>query len=308
MIRPLSIVGMILLGMRAAAASPAETVRVYAFEPASFDYVFTAIVSSCATNPILSLNHRAGRTYFVHPGDRVGEYLVRDFHPEIKRVFNPTIKMYQDHKGGCLTLQAAPQPPLVLELGKRLPQPGWMAYLVDLADGNWWSVKEDDRVITGKGTLVVGPISTNSVTLYATGQTNQAVRITPGEAEQLSALWATRMRRQTGPSAEELAEAEERDSWIEEAKNPAPQPAARPKSETVEMRYPSRTYFGTIVPCPVEYMVLPGIWSTSGRMIRPTMVVPRRFQPRATGISLEYRESPPAALGSSRIALPPSGK
>ena len=47
------VVCMIFEGLPAVAANPADGVRVYAIEPASFDYVFTAIASSSSTNPVL---------------------------------------------------------------------------------------------------------------------------------------------------------------------------------------------------------------------------------------------------------------
>lgn len=284
------IVWMIFICARTMLAGPSGSVRVYAVEPASFDYVFTAIVSSSATNPVLSFNHRAGRTYFVRPGERLGDYRVTDFQPVTTRIFNPTINMNQERKGGRVTLSSTNQPGIVLELGKRVPQPGWMAYLVNLADGNWWSVKESDAVMMGSATLVIGPVGSNSVTLYVAGLTNQAPLITDSEAKQLAALWESRARSRTMEKEEEaIATAREPDdSWIEEVKASAPRPVTRPQARTVVMQYPSRTFFGGYVPCPVDYLILPGIWSTSGQMIRPTMVVPRRFETRSAGIAIEY--------------------
>jgi hypothetical protein len=275
----------------AMAANSAAGIRVYAIEPASFDYVFTAIASSSATNPVLSFNHRGGRTFFVRPGERLGDYEVSNFQPVITQVFNPAIKMNQERKAGRVTLCATNQPAIVMELGKRLPQPGWMAYLVNLSDGNWWSVKEGDTVVTGAQALWIGPVNSNSVILVSAGKTNEAPVITGDETDQLAALWDSRIRKRSGAKAEEeLMAAEEPDnSWMDAAKAPAPQPVARPVSTTVVMQYPSRTFFGTDYSCPVEYTVLPGIWSSSGHLIRPTMVIPRRFETRSSGLSIEVR-------------------
>lgn len=275
----------------AGAANPADGVRVYAIEPASFDYVFTAIASSSATNPVLSFNHRSGRTFFVRPGERLGDYDVSHFQPVTTQVFNPAIKMNQERKVGRVTLSATNQAAIILELGKRLQQPGWMAYLVNLSDGNWWSVKEGDTVMAGAQSLWIGPVNSNSVILVSAGRTNEALVITGDETKQLVALWDSRIRKRSGtPAGEELMAAQEPDnSWLEAAQVPAAQPVARPVSTTVVMQYPSRTFFGTDYSCPVEYTVLPGIWSSSGHLIRPTMVIPRRFETRSEGLSIEVR-------------------
>jgi hypothetical protein len=275
----------------AVAANPSDMIRVYAIEPASFDYVFTAIVSSSATNPVLSFNHRSGRTFFVRPGERLGDYGVSDFKLVTTQVFNPAIKMNQERKTGRVTLSATNQAAIILELGKRLSRPGWMAYLVNLSDGNWWSVKEGDTVMAGAQLFGIGPVNSNSVVLISVGRTNEAPVITGDEAKQLAALWDSRIRKRSGAKAEEelMAAQEPDNSWLEVAQAQVPQPVARPVSTTVVMQYPSRTFFGTDYSCPVEYTVLPGIWSSSGHLIRPTMVIPRRFETRSSGLSMEYR-------------------
>ncbi len=291
----------------AGAANPADGIRVYAIEQASFDYVFTAMASSSATNPVLSFNHRSGRTFFIRPGERLGDYGVSDFQPVTTQVFNPAIKMKQERKAGRVTLSATNQPAIVLELGKRLPQPGWMAYLVNLADGNWWSVKEGDTVMAGAQSLRIGPVSSNSVILVSAGRTNEAPVITGDEAKQLAALWDSRVRKRSGSKAEEelMAAQESDNSWLSTSSQvdrdfpvTAGSDAARRSASTsgyldysanVSMTYPSRTFFGTDYSCPVEYTVLPGIWSSSGHLIRPTMVVPRRFETHSSGLSIEYR-------------------
>ncbi len=291
--------------MGAEGANPSDMIRVYAIEPASFDYVFTAIASSSATNPVLSFNHRGGRTFFIRPGERLGDYGVSDFQPVTTQIFNPAIKMKQERKTGRVTLSATNQPAIVLKLGERFPQPGWMAYLVNLVDGNWWSVKEGDTVVTGAQALWIGPVGSNSVTLVSAGRTNEVPVITGDEAKQLAALWDSRVRKRSGSkSEEELMAAQESDtSWLEastqvdrdlRARSDAARRSASTSgcwdySENVSMTYPSRTFFGTDYSCPVEYTVLPGIWSSSGHLIRPTLVVPRRFETRSEGLSIEYR-------------------
>jgi hypothetical protein len=278
---------MSLACLEAGAVGPADRVRVYAIEPACFDYVFTAIVSP-STNPVLSFNHRGGRTFFVRRGDRLGGYVVGDFQPLTNTVFNPALNAHQERKAGRVTLNATNEPPLVLELGQRLPQPGWMAYLVDLTDGNWWTVREDDVVHSDMLSFRVGPVGSNSVSLYLAGRTNAVPLIADTEATQLATLWASRARQQAAGKRD--AEPEPEDSIFDNvAAVPVQQAAPRRTVDTVVMRYPSRTFFGTDYSCPTEFRVLPGIWSSSGQLIRPTVVLPRRFETRSSGISIEYR-------------------
>jgi hypothetical protein len=279
---------MILAGLEAWAVGPADRVRVYAIEPACFDYVFTAIVSS-STNPVLSFNHRSGRTFFVRRGERLGDYVVSDFRPLTTKVFNPAINAHQERKAGRVTLSATNQPPLVLELGKRLPQPGWMAYLVDLTDGNWWTVREDDTVVSGLLSFQVGPVGSNSVALYLSGRTNTVSLIADTEARQLATLWASRAREQSTGKRDAEPEAKPDESIFDDAAVSHRQTTPRRATDTVVMRYPSRTFFGTDYSYPTEFMVLPGIWSSSGQLIRPTVVLPRRFETRSAGISMECR-------------------
>ena len=67
------------------------------------------------------------------------------------------------------------------------------------------------------------------------------------------------------------------------------QTGSRQPTRTVVLRYPSRTFFGTDYSCPTEYTVLPAIWNANGQIVRPTMIVPRRFEMRSAGIAIESR-------------------
>ena len=164
-----------------------------------------------------------------------------------------------------------------------------MAYLVNLADGNWWIVKETDTIVSGSESIQIGSVASNSVTAFAIGATNQVPLITGGEAKKLTALWNSRARsRAEDKLARESAKPED-DSLFDPAP-PAPRQdqTSRRSAQTVVMQYPSRTFFGTDYSYPTEYMVLPAIWSSSGQQIRPTIIVPRRFETRSSGFSMEY--------------------
>jgi len=271
----------------AGTAGSLDTIRVYAIEPAYFDYVFTAIMSSSATNPVLSFNHRSGRTLFIHPGERLGEYGVGDFKSVIKKVLNPTIKMEQELKSGSVTLRGTNGPPVVLELGKRLSQPGWMAYLVNMTDGNWWYVKEGDTVVAGDAPIQIGPVASNAVSVFTPGMTNTVLLITEAETDKLAGLWESRARSRTEKKAVPVPE---QDDTIFDPVPAVTQQQIVPNQDTktVTVSYPSGTFFGTGYSYPTEYMVMPEIWSASGRLLRPSVVVPRRFRPRASGFSIEY--------------------
>ena len=289
MVRILGAIVLLMVCSGAGAVTTLESLRVYAIEPASFDYTFTAIVASTSTNPVLSFNHRGGRTYFVHPGEALGDYRVSDFQPVITRVFNPTIKLEQEQRSGRVTLRSTKAPPVVLELGRRLQRPGWMAYLVNLTDGNWWTVKETDTIVSGEFSIQVGMVESNSVTVFARGGTNRVPLIATNEASKLTALWDAHTRRRTeGTLAAEPEKQEESDVFAPVPPAPRQEPVFPPSPRTVVMRYPSRTFFGTDYSCPTEYSVLPAIWSGAGTLIRPTIVVPRRFETRSTGFAVEY--------------------
>lgn len=288
--RAMSLVAFLAVVNTAGAASLAESIRVYAIEPASFEYVFTAVVAGNATNPILSLNHRSGRTSFVRTGGHVGEYVVSNYQAGVRHVYNPTINSTQDIQTGRVSLCGKAGPPVVLELGKRLPQPGWMAYLVDLSNGNWWYVRESDVILRDAVSLQIGPVETNSVTLLAEGVTNRVSLISDAEIRNLTRVWADNGRKRTENKTDDAAEVSQDDSPFDATPHGSPvQAVPRPASRSVVLRYPSRTYFGTDYSCPTEYMVLPAIWNANGQIVRPTMIVPRRFETRSVGLSIETR-------------------
>lgn len=267
-----------------------DCIRVYAIEPASFDYVFTAVVAGNSTNATVSLNHRGGRTFFVRPGGHVGEYVVSNYQPEVSHVYNASINSTQDIAAGRVTLCGKGGPPVVLELGRRLPQPGWMAYLVDLSDGNWWFVRESDVILRGSASLQIGTVESNSVTFFTAGITNKATLIADAEIRDLTRLWASKARSRTQKKPDDATEGSGDDAVFETpAQVTSAQTGSRQPSRTLVLRYPSRTYFGTDYSCPTEYMVLPAIWNANGQLVRPTMIVPRRFETRSTGISIETR-------------------
>ena len=137
--------------------------------------------------------------------------------------------------------------------------------------------------------MQVGVVESNSVTVFARGGTNRVPLIAANEASSLTALWDAHTRRRAEGRLAAEPEKEEPDVFEPVPPAPRQEPVFPPATKTVVMRYPSRTFFGTDYSCPTEYIVLPAIWSGSGTLIRPTMVVPRRFETRSTGFAVEYR-------------------
>ena len=288
--RALFLFAVLSVVVSAEAKLSADHIRVYAIEPASFDYVFTAVVAENSNNPILSLNHRSGRTSFVRPGGQVGEYVVSNYQSGVTHIYNSTINSTQDVKTGKVSLFGKDGPPVVLELGRRLPQPGWMAYLVDLNDGNWWYVRESDVIVRDTVSVHIGLVGSNSVTFFMAGITNKATLIADSEIKDLTRLWEANARKRTQKKPDDAAEMSMDDTLLEApAQVPSAHAGARQASRSVVLRYPSRTFFGTEYCCPTEFMVLPAIWNANGQIVRPPMIVPRRFETRSSGISIETR-------------------
>ena len=283
--------GLVALAVRCVCAgSTSEDLRVYAVEPARFDYVFTAVTGAGTTNPLLSFNHRNGRTLFVHPGECLGDYQVAWFQPETGKVFNASIHTWQARKGGRVSLQPAKGAPVQLTLGQRLPQPGWMAYLVSLADGNWWLVREGDDLVRGAISACVQEIATNHVVLSREGLTNSVPLMTDEESTRLATVWSAKAHKpdaQGSPDAPAPLPEAPFDA-VARPQDEVPVPVVRPVTRVV-LTTPSRSFFGTDYSCPADYTVLPAIWNANGQLVRPPVFIPRRFERYRGGFSIETR-------------------
>lgn len=266
-------------------ASSADLIRVYAIEPAFFDYVFTSVVSTSDGDAIFSLNHRNGQTFFLRRGDSLGKYKITSFEPETKRVFNPSINSWQEKQAGKLCLEGPDGQTIILEQGKRLPEPGWMACLVSLESGNWWTVRDKGTFCLKDTIITVNKVLKDSVSIFI-GETDQIVpMISEEEKVQIMALRNERKRQIE----------ENRKLVIERQKAQMAQRTIVEESTTfyrplhsIEIRYPPKYYFGTEFPYPTEFQVLPSVWSPSGKLVQPPTLIPTRFEHRNTGVTISY--------------------
>jgi len=270
----------------AQATTPVDIIRVYAIAPDSFDYVFTSVVSSSDKDPVLSLNHRNGKTFFVRPGDTLEKYRITAFEPKTERVFNQSVNSYLEKQSGKVTLEDPEGETIILEMGKRVPQQGRVAYLVSLTTGNWWFARAKNTFSIGDTTITVYTVSENSVTISIDNAEQSIPMISQEEKEKLVLLWNEYQKQRE--EKRELAKKRQKEKKEKQTAVKEISPHDRPH-QTVEIRYPTKIFFGTEYRYPSEVKVLPSIWSASGELIQPATVVPTRFKTRKTGINLQYR-------------------
>lgn len=265
-----------------------DTIRVYELRPACFEYKFTSVVSDSGGQPVLSLNHISGQTFFARVGDTIGEYTIKAFEPKTERVFNPSINAYQKKDCGKVTLEDSDGKSIILERDELLPRPGWMACLVSIATGNWCHVGDKDIIILDNTKMTINTISLDSVTVSIEGVQYTVPVISESEKENLSLLWEERHKQR----AEELKlamksrEAKQEQQVVSEV--------SRPRfrlRRTIEIRYPPRFFFfGTEYRYPVEFQAFPLVsGSDSGTIIRGQVIIPTRFETRTSGIEVRCR-------------------
>lgn len=262
-----------------------EPLRVYAIKPACFEYMFTSSMEKSEGRPGLSFNHVNGRTVFAGIGDSVGEYIVKSYEPGVELVFNPSVDSYVQKKTGTVILQSAGGKKITLEMGKILPQPGWIACMVWLDSGNWMYVNENDAVLVGDAEVPVSDITDQAVTLMAGDSKYTVSAISDNEKSGLLALWESRRkaREEETKLAEEKQEQEETvpKPVITQVIRHAPplQVPEPPSRRFIAIKTPPQFFYGTEFRYPVSFETIPIIEKTSsGTRIRQAIVVPKLFQ------------------------------
>ena len=273
-----------VIGVRA--DSLFDSIRVYATEPDFFEYIFTSFVSGSGDAPVLALNHQSGKTFFAQIGDTLGQYKITAFEPHTKKVFNSSINSYLEKQAGKVTLKGPDGQSVVLEQGKRLARTGHVAYVVSLKTGDWRAVRPKNIFSIGSTTAKVNMVTKNSATILV-GNAEQSIPIiSQEEKEKLVLLWQERQKKieeKRKLTAQHQKEQQKKKAVVKES---APQ--YRPY-QSIEIRYPAKCFFGTEYRYPPESQVLPSIWTDSGKLIQPSVVIPTRFETRRTGISVRYR-------------------
>ncbi|MEI6149121.1 MAG: hypothetical protein WCS01_08505 [bacterium] len=281
-------VGVVLATALAGAATP-DSLRVYSIQPACFDYLFTSVSTGVDGKPILAFNHRNGRTFLVRIGGRLGDYRVAAYEPRIRRVFVPSTKSEREEKVGRAMLETSDGRLLELELAQPLVQPGWMAHLVSVATGEWRLVREQDEWMPAGDRVLVKRISETTVSVLRGDQEDVIPFATSEEKATLVGLWE-QYRKQVAMDRKVALQKEE-DEAREEARNPLAARTAPPRPfvtrRIVEPIARTRAVFGTEFRYPTEFEIRPAVMDASGKIIQPALVIPRNFQTRTSGISIE---------------------
>lgn len=267
---------------RAQVSNGLPAARVYAIQPSCFELMFTSTMDNRGGKPILTFNHINGRTFFAGAGEAVLDYVVKSFDPADEMVFNPSVNSYVEKKAGLVTLQSVEGSKFLLELGKILPQPGWIACIVWLDSGNWMYAGDNDAIPAAGGVVPVHAITRESVSVMRGDEPQSVPLISDNEKKLLVTLWENR-RKESEQSA--LAASKPREEQAPRVVTqfvrtpPDIEPVLNPSRRLVEIRTPPQFFFGTEYRYPVSFETVPLIVRTaSGTTIRQAMVVPKRFQ------------------------------
>jgi len=278
---------MLLWALATAGAETAmETVRVFTTKPACFEYLFTGMMNDANGYPVLSFNHRNGQTFFAKPGDTLGAYRIAAFESKTNRVYHSSLNAYLDEPAGRVTLAGSGNAIVILELNQPLPWPGRVAWLVRLDNGTWWNIQEEDLFFMGGQLVFVEEIDEDGVMVTAGQDLAFIRRIASGEKNELNQLWAEQKRREQ--KEQELALQRRREAAKAQAMA-ATDGAVYVNHELgpqVEIRGPTRFFYGTEYRFPASFKVCPGAYSLNGRFIQVPSVIPASFKTYYSGISV----------------------
>jgi hypothetical protein len=297
--------------LRAETAGTIDDVRVYAIQPACFEYMFTSVMNKPDGKPLLSFNHVNGRTFFAAPGDQLGDYTVKSFEPSAERIFNPSVNSYMEKKAGRVVLESTERKAISLEMGKILPQPGYMACLIWRETGNWMHVEENDAVPDGEGEIAVTSITEDAVTLSRTNTSYTVPLISEKDAKDLVQLWERRKkdREQVAQQVEKEKEKEETSqqprvvTQVIRHAPPLEAPSLQPSRSLIAVTTPPQFFFGTEYRYPVSFETVPLVMrGPSGTWVRNAMVVPKRFETYYSGFGMRVHEK------KANVVCPVPGK
>ncbi len=281
----------VLLGALSAACAENATgnVRVFATEPACFEFMFTGVSDSADGKPVLSFNHRNDRTYFVRQGEQLGPYRITAFEAKTNSVFYPSLNASLDKPSGRVTLTGPGNTTIILEQNQPLPWPGRTAWLVNLDNGAWWNINEQDIFSISNKLIFVEEIDEDSVVITAGQDLAFIQMITSVEKNELQKLWAE--RKHDEELKEEVAIIRREDEARAKAKEKESTGGTsymvynKPGTQ-VEIRGPPRFFYGTEYRFPTSFKVCPGAYTVDGRFISAPCVIPAGFGTCYSGISI----------------------
>lgn len=266
------------LACLAAAAHAAETTnewRVLAVHPACFDYALTSVVTPSDPNPRLAFNHLSGRTIFARVGETVGPHRLQAYSCRTQNVFDATLNTTRTRVTGFATLDLAGGGRVTLEQGRPLTVPGWIASLICLTNATRWLVRPGSEL---PGPWQVAAVLSNEVFISRSTVTQQVATLSETERESLVRQWTAQAAAPPAtPAAEEAAP--EQDAPPVRRWDPPGQRALAERRER-------RIYVGGDYPWPTEFYVIPPVFDRHGRLVRPQITIPTRFERRRMGSSL----------------------
>lgn len=300
-------------GWPAAASPPVDDLRVWGIQPACFDYVFASGFAGADGRTVLSFNDRSGRTHFLRVGETLGDYRIAAYTAAVDRVYNESIKTWQERPAGRVRLTGADGEAVTLIEGRRLPWAGWTARVVSLESGLGWAVRAGDAFDVGTAVVAVCMVEASNVVVSAGGVTVELPAATDGEVDYLRRLWADNERRAV-ERERALAEAAAKQDQPRTPRLTFPEERPIPyERKVVPMPVRSAVVVGGTYRYPTRYVVIPAVWTSCGRPATPVVVVPASFESRAVGvgvslggsatrggISLEFNSDGLRARGSTR--------
>ncbi|OGV60168.1 MAG: hypothetical protein A2283_19580 [Lentisphaerae bacterium RIFOXYA12_FULL_48_11] len=286
-----------------------EPLRVYAVKSACFEYMFTSAMERSEGRQTLSFNHINGRTVFAGVGEAVGEYTLMSYDPGVEMEFNPTTDSYVQRKAGTATLRSVDGRKILLDMGKILPLPGWVACLVWLDCGNWMYVSETDVILAGNAEFPIECIKEDSLVVI-TGTSDADRQVIPliadDEKSSLLAMWESRRKAREEDemlaNKKSLPEDQEQKPVVTQVIRHAPPLPVweQPERRFVVIKTPPQFFYGTEFRYPVAFETVPLIEKTSyGTRVKRAIVVPKLFQ---TGFSGHGIKSFPC--GGTQITVP----
>ncbi len=276
-------------GVAGEPASPLDDLRLLATAPARFEWVFTGATTAADGQVLLAFNHRNGRTWFVAPGDSLGDFRVASYEAKTRRVHKPSLNATLDEPAGSVTLVGPGGERVVLEQDQPLPRPGRAAWLADLDSGVWWPIQELDVFFLApeRNPVCVEEIDEEGVML-SDGRGNPVFipRIAEGEREALDRLWADRRRReqQQQELAAQRRQEEAGRAAAAAAPSAVPSAAFSYSPAAAVPRRPSFFFYGCEYRYPDAYAGYASPLYVNGRFITSHyVIVPTHFKTRTCG-------------------------
>lgn len=234
------------LGSGVPAETPDEVLRVYETNPDTFDLVFASVMNADTATPLVSLNHRNGRTFFARKGESVGGYTVENIAVTSVDVFDPSLDATQKERRASVVLKGKNGESVTLDMGKPLPIAGLRAKIVSLARGDLWDVRVSDRLLlVNFPVFIVTEVNSESISLADTNNTYRIPMISEEEKSQIAAIWDKQKKNKAekirlAQEARQKADEEYAAQQKEQLARLAAAAAMVPK-ETTEVRFEFRT-------------------------------------------------------------------